>query len=181
MFSLAFKFNLRRNTNWFCWILTPNMVILNKFTSEAVRSINCGFIFFRTWGMESIKLLIFKPLTLWTRRAGFAAYANRGPKTRRAGFPAFAMVCQKPEEHLNSKPAHVRLIIKWFVYTGRYQATPRSQVERSQVESSSLFSFRTICNLLTGFCTRYTNLRKNMAQILSVCEDTDTPFMLWTM
>ena len=53
------------------------------------------------------------------------------------------------------KPAHVRLIIQWFVYTGRYQATLRSQVE-----SSSLFSFRTICNLLTGFCTRYTNLRR---------------------
>ena len=66
------------------------------------------------------------------------------------------MVCQKPEEHLKlSKPAHIRLIIKWFVYTGRYQATLRSQVE-----SSSLFSFRTICNLLTGFRTRYTNLRR---------------------
>ena len=42
-------------------------------------------------------------LTLWTRRAGLAAYANRGPETRRAGFPAFAMVCQKPEEHLNRR------------------------------------------------------------------------------
>ena len=42
-------------------------------------------------------------LTLWTRRAGLAAYANRGPETRRADFPAFAMVCQKPEEHLNRR------------------------------------------------------------------------------
>ena len=44
-----------------------------------------------------------RKLTLWTRRAGLAAYANRGPETRRAGFPAFAMVCQKPEEHLNRR------------------------------------------------------------------------------
>ena len=42
-------------------------------------------------------------LTLWTRRAGLAAYANRGPETRRAGFPAFAMVCQKLEEYLNRR------------------------------------------------------------------------------
>ena len=47
------------------------------------------------------------------------------------------------------KPAHVRSIINCFVYTGRYQATLRSQVE-----SSNLFSFGITCNLLWGFCTR---------------------------
>ena len=46
---------------------------------------------------------LLEKLTLWTRPAGLAAYANRGPETRRAGFPAFAMVCQKPEEHLNRR------------------------------------------------------------------------------
>ena len=92
-------------------------------------------------------------LTLWTRRAGLAAYANRGPETRLAGFSGICYGVSKTRWAF--KPGHVRLIIKWFVYTGRYQATLRSQVE-----SSSLFSFLTICNLLTGFCTPYTNLRR---------------------
>ena len=53
------------------------------------------------------------------------------------------------------KPAHVRSIINHFVYTGQYQATLRSQVE-----SSSLFSFGIPYNLLCGFCTWCTILRK---------------------
>ena len=53
------------------------------------------------------------------------------------------------------KPANVRSIINCFVYTWRYQATLRSQVE-----SSSLFSFGITCNLLRGFCTRCTILRR---------------------
>ena len=50
-----------------------------------------------------VESTLLKVLTLWTRRAGLAAYANRGPETRQASFPAFAMVCQKPEEHLNRR------------------------------------------------------------------------------
>ena len=54
-----------------------------------------------------------------------------------------------------SKPAHVGSNIKWFVNTGRNQATLKSQID-----SSSLFSFRTTYNLLTGFCTRCMILRR---------------------
>ena len=54
------------------------------------------------WSLNRLHFSLVE-LTLWIRRAGLAAYANRGPETRRAGFPAFAMVCQKPEEHLNRR------------------------------------------------------------------------------
>ena len=83
----------------------------------------------------------------------FSGLRKQGPKNPAGRFSGICYGVSKTRRAF--KPAHVRLIIKWFVYTGRYQATLRSQVE-----SSSLFSFRTICNLLTGFCTRYTNLRR---------------------
>ena len=92
----------------------------------------------------------FNPLNPAGRFSGLHKQGPRNPAGR------FSGICYGVSKTRRAfKPAHVRLIIKWFVYTGRYQATLRSQVE-----SSSLFSFRTICNLLTGFCTRYTNLRR---------------------
>ena len=83
----------------------------------------------------------------------FSGLRKQGPRNPAGRFSGICYGVSKTRRAF--KPAHVRLIIKWFVYTGRYQATLRSQVE-----SSSLFSFLTICNLLTGFCTRYTNLRR---------------------
>ena len=92
----------------------------------------------------------FNPLNPAGRFSGLRKQGPRNPAGR------FSGICYGVSKTRRAfKPAHVRLIIKWFVYTGRYQATLRSQVE-----SSSLFSFLTICNLLTGFCTRYTNLRR---------------------
>ena len=91
----------------------------------------------------------FNPLNPAGRFSGLRKQGPRNPAGR------FSGICYGGSKTRRAfKPAHVRLIIKWFVYTGRYQATLRSQVE-----SSSLFSFLTICNLLTCFCTRYTNLR----------------------
>ena len=83
----------------------------------------------------------------------FSGLRKQGPRNPAGRFSGICYGVSKTRRAF--KPAHVRLIIKWFVYTGRYQATLRSQVE-----SSSLFSFRTICNLLTGFCTWYMNLRR---------------------
>ena len=83
----------------------------------------------------------------------FSGLRKQGPKNLAGRFFGICYGVSKTQRA--SKPAHVRLIINWIVYTGRYQATLRSQVE-----SSSLFSFRTICNLLTGFCTRCTILRR---------------------
>ena len=83
----------------------------------------------------------------------FSGLRKQGPRNPAGRFSGICYGVSKTRRAF--KPAHVRLIIKWFVYTGRYQATLRSQVE-----SSSLFSFLTICNLLTGFWTRYTNLRR---------------------
>ena len=95
-------------------------------------------------------MVSFNPLNPAGRFSGLRKQGPRNPAGR------FSGICYGVSKTRRaSKPAHVRLIIKWFVYTGRYQATLRSQVE-----SSSLFSFRTICNLLTGSCTRYTNLRR---------------------
>ena len=92
----------------------------------------------------------FNPLNPAGRFSGLRKQGPRNPAGR------FSGICYGVSKTRRAfKPAHVRLIIKWFVYTGRYHATLRSQVE-----SSSLFSFLTICNLLMGFCTRYTNLRR---------------------
>ena len=95
-------------------------------------------------------MLHFNPLNPAGRFSGLRKQGPRNPAGR------FSGICYGVSKTRRAfKPAHVRLIIKWFVYTGRYQATLRSQVE-----SSSLFSFRTTCNLLTGFCNRYMNLRR---------------------
>ena len=81
----------------------------------------------------------------------FSALRKQGAKNPTSWFSAIFYGVSKTRRA--SKPAHVRSIINWFVYTGRYQATLRSQVE-----SSSLFSFCTTYNLPTGFCTRCTIL-----------------------
>ena len=104
----------------------------------------------------------------------FSDLCKRGSKNLVGRFSGICYGVSKTQRA--SKPAHVRANINWFVYTGRYQAT-----RRSQVESSSLFSFRTTCNLLTGFVLDARFCVENMAEILSVCEDTDTRLMLWTM
>ena len=83
----------------------------------------------------------------------FSGLRKQGPKNPAGQFSSICYDVSNTRRA--SKPAHVRLIINWFVYTGRYQATLRSQVE-----SSSLFSFRTICNLLTSLCTRCTILHR---------------------
>ena len=134
------------------------LIYVNSFQRAETKSSLTDYLKFKTvhqWNRTSLmkQISVHIILTLWTRRAGLAAYANRGPKTPAGRFSGICYGVSKTRRAF--KPAHVRLIIKWFVYTGRYQATLRSQVE-----SSSLFSFRTICNLLTGFCTRYTNLRR---------------------
>ena len=92
----------------------------------------------------------FNPLNLAGR---FSGLRKQGPKNPAGRFSGICYGVSKTQRAF--KPAHIRLIINWIVYTGRYQATLRSQVE-----SSSLFSCRTICNLLTGFCTRCTILRR---------------------
>ena len=102
-------------------------------------------IYFKIWST-----ILINPLNPAGR---FSGLRKQGPKNPAGRFSGICYGVSKTRRA--SKPAHVRLIIKWFVYTGRYQATLRSQAE-----SSSLFSFRTICNLLTGFCTWYTNLRR---------------------
>ena len=95
-------------------------------------------------------ILNFNPLNPAGR---FSGLRKQGPRNPAGRFSGIWYGVSKTRRAF--KPVHVRLTIKWFVYTGRYQATLGSQVE-----SSSLFSFLTICNLLTGFCTRYTNLRR---------------------
>ena len=104
------------------------------------------------WGetLQSKSIWVFNPLNPAGR---FSGLRKQGPKNPGGRFSGICYGVSKTQRV--SKPAHVRLIINWFVYTGRYQATLRSQVE-----SSSLFIFRTICNLLTGFCTRCTDLRR---------------------
>ena len=101
-------------------------------------------------GCHSYVGLLINPLNPAGR---FSGLPKQGPRNLAGRFSGICYGVSKTRRAF--KPAHVRLIIKWFVYTGRYQATLRSQVE-----SSSLFSFLTKCNLLTGFCTRYTNLRR---------------------
>ena len=90
--------------------------------------------------MQTLQLTI-NPLNPAGR---FNGLCKQGPKNLADRFSGICYGVSKTRRP--SKPAHVRLIINWIVYTGRYQATLRSQVE-----SSSLFSFHTICNLLTGF------------------------------
>ena len=112
------------------------------------------FIFLdNTWLNFTVTSSNLVLLTLWTQWAGSAAYANRGAKNPTGRFSSIC--CGVSKTWRASKPAHVRSTINWFVYTGRYQATLRSQVE-----SSSLFSFRTTYNLLMGFCTRCMILRR---------------------
>ena len=105
----------------------------------------------------------FNPLNPAGRFSGLCKRGSKNPTGRFAGICYGASKTRRA-----SKPAHVRSIINWSVYSGRYQATLRSQVE-----SSSLFSFRTTCNLLTGFVLDARICVENMAEILSVCEDTD--------
>ena len=108
------------------------------------------YVFLNIWGSFAFWPQLLNPLNPAGRFSGLRKQGPRNPAGR------FSGICYGVSKTRRAfKPAHVRLIIKWFVYTGRYQATLRSQVE-----SSSLFSFLTICNLLTGFCTRYTNLRR---------------------
>ena len=83
----------------------------------------------------------------------FSGLRKQGAKNPAGQFSGICYGVSKTRRA--SKPARVRPFINWFVYTRRYQATLRSQVE-----SSSLFSFRTICSLLTGFCTQCTILRR---------------------
>ena len=99
---------------------------------------------------EEFYSLVFNPLNPAGRFSGLRKQGAKNPAGR------FSDICYGVSKTRRvSKPPHVRLIINWFVYTGRYQATLRSQVE-----SSSLLSFRTICNLLTSFCTQCTILRR---------------------
>ena len=90
----------------------------------------------------------FNPLNPAGQFSGLRKQGAKNPAGRFSGICYGVSKTRRP-----SKPAHVRPNINWFVYTGRYQATLRSQVE-----SSSLFSFRTVCNLLIGFCTQCTIL-----------------------
>ena len=81
-----------------------------------------------------------------------------GLRKRRSKSPVgwFSGICYGVSKTRRaSKAAYIRANINWFVYTGRYQA-----ILRSQVESSSLFSFCTTCNLLADFCARCTILRR---------------------
>ena len=104
----------------------------------------------------------------------FSGLRKQGPKNPVGRFSGICYGVSKTRRA--SKLAHVRLIIKWFVYTGRYQATLRSQVE---VQPCLVFAqyaiYWQVFVLDTCICV------ENMAEILSVCEDTDTRFMLWTM
>ena len=94
--------------------------------------------------------LTLNPLNPAGRFSGLRKHGAKNPAGRFSGICFGVSKTQRA-----SKPAHVRPKINWFVYTGRYQATLKSQVE-----SSSLFNFRTICNLLTGFCTWCTILHR---------------------
>ena len=114
---------------------------------------------------------ILNPLNPVGRLSGLLKQGAKNPAGRFSGIYSGVSKTWRA-----SKPVHVRPIINWFVYTGRYQAT-----HKSQVESSSLFNFRTICNLLTVFVLDARFCIENMAEILSVCEDADTRLMLWTM
>ena len=101
----------------------------------------------------------------------FSSLRKRGAKNPTGCFSGIC--CGVSKTRRASKSVHVRSIMNWFVYTGRYQATLRSQVE-----SSSLFTFCTTCNLLMGFVLNAQFCVENMAEIFSVCEDADTRLML---
>ena len=115
--------------------------------------------------MIKIQQGLFNPLNPTVRYSGLC---KGGAKNRHL------LWCVKTRREC--KPAHVRSIINCFVYTGRYQATLRSQVE-----SSSLFSFGIHAIYYEVFVLDVRFCIENMAEIFSVCEYTHTRLMLWTM
>ena len=140
------------------YIILGKVLVANWSSNDSVQSrdalhvkrIICFSFNLEIFWCQTCGSLNVNPLNPAGRFSGLRKQGAKNPAGR------FSGICYGVSKTRRAcKLAHINPIINWFVYTGRYQATLRSQVE-----SSTLFSFRTICNLLRGFCTRCTILRR---------------------